>query len=156
MTATDFGALTDAQKRVWAAELTQEGRDQSFWLSNGFVGKTQKDMNSPVQRITDLTETGRGLECVMQLVADLTGDGVAGDNLLEGNEEALINDTQVIRIDQFRNGVRSKGEMAEQATVIRFRAQAKAKLSFWVAEKTDEVEAKKDETDTPAAESQKD
>jgi len=139
MGATDFGALTSAQSRVWASELTQEGRDQSFWLSNGFVGKNTGDMNRPVQRITELTETDRGLECVMQLVADLAGDGTAGDNELEGNEEALWNDVQTIRIDQLRHGVRSKGEMAEQATVIRFRAQSKTKLSFWLADKTDEM-----------------
>jgi hypothetical protein len=67
--------------------------------------------------VTKLTETERGLECVMQLVQDLTGDGVVGDNELDGNEEALINDAQTIRIDQLRHGTKSKGEMAEQATV---------------------------------------
>lgn len=139
MSATDFGALTDAQKRVWAAQITQEGRDQSFWMSNGFVGRNTSDMTTPVQRITELTQTERGLECVMQLVSDLQNDGVAGDNKLEGNEESLVNDTQVIRIDQLRHGVRSKGEISEQATVIRFRAQGKSKLSFWLADKTDEL-----------------
>jgi len=139
MATTDFGALTDAQKRVWASELTQEGRDQSFWLSNGFVGKKTSDMSRPIQRITELTATERGDRCIMQLVGDLVGDGVAGDNKLEGNEEALVNDTQELTIDQLRHGVRSKGAMAEQRTVIRFRAQAKGKLSFWLAEKTDEM-----------------
>ena len=139
MAATDFGALTAAQKRVWSAEVVQEGRDQSFWLSNGFVGRNTADMSRPIQRITDLTRTERGDRVVMQLVGDLQGDGVAGDNALEGNEEQLINDTQEIVVDQLRNGVRSKGMMAEQRTVIRFRAQSKAKLSFWLAEKTDEM-----------------
>lgn len=140
MSATDFGALTDAQRRVWAAKVSQEGRDKSFWLSNGFVGRNTEDMNTPVQRITELSETERGLECVMQLVADLQNDGVAGDNQLEGNEESLVNDVQTISIDMLRHGVRSKGEMAEQATVIRFRAQAKQKLSFWISDKVDEMQ----------------
>ncbi|HKJ94549.1 MAG TPA: DUF4043 family protein, partial [Gammaproteobacteria bacterium] len=102
MATTDFGALTEAQKRVWAAEISREGRDQSFWLSNGFVGRNTSDMTRPVHRITDLTKTERGLECVMQLVADLQNDGVAGDNKLEDNEESLVNDTQVIKVDQLR------------------------------------------------------
>ena len=142
MPATDFSALSDAQVRVWAAETWQEGRDQSFWFANGFVGggeRSRNNMNSPVQRITKLTKTTRGVQCVMQLVQDLQGDGVAGDNELEGNEEALVNDAQIIKVDQLRHGVRNKGEMAEQETVIRFRAQAREKLSFWLADKIDEL-----------------
>lgn len=139
MAATDFGALSDARKRVWAAELWQAGRDQSFWMSQGFVGKSDTDMNRPIQRVTKLTETERGTECVMQLVQDMQNDGVVGDNELDGNEEAMINDSQTIRIDQLRHGVKSRGEMAEQATVIRFRATGKEKLSFWLADKIDEM-----------------
>lgn len=136
MPATDFGSLTQAQKKVWSGKLWLQFRVESFWMSNGFVGTSG---NSPVQRINDLTKTDRGLECVMQLVNDLEGDGIAGDNKLEGNEEAMVNDAQSIRIDQLRHGVRSKGAMSEQATVIRFREQAKDKLGFWLPDKIDEM-----------------
>jgi len=110
MATTDFGALSSAQKRVWAAEAWKAGRDQSFFFANGFIGSSDSDMNSVIQRVTKLTETERGLECVMQLVLDLTGDGVVGDNELDGNEEALVNDAQTIRIDQLRHGTKSKGD----------------------------------------------
>lgn len=139
MPVTDFGALSDARKRVWAAETWQAGRDQSFWMSQGFVGKSDIDMNRPIQRVSKLTETERGTECVMQLVQDMQSDGVVADNELDGNEEAMINDAQTIRIDQLRHGVKSKGEMSEQATVIRFRTTGKEKLSFWLADKLDEM-----------------
>lgn len=139
MATTDFGALSTAVKRVWAAETWQAGRDNSFFFANGFIGKSDTDMNSLIQRVTKLTETERGLECVMQLVQDLQDDGVVGDNELDGNEEALLNDAQVIRIDQLRHGTKSKGEMAEQATVIRFRSQSKEKLAFWLSDKLDEL-----------------
>ncbi len=109
MAATDFGALSEARKRVWSAELWQAGRDQSFWFSNGFIGKSDSDMNQPIQRVTKLSETERGLECVMQLVQDMQGDGVVGDNELDGNEESMSNDSQTIRIDQLRHAVKSKG-----------------------------------------------
>lgn len=109
MAVTDFGALTAAQKKVWAAETWKAGRDQSFFFANGFIGTGDSDMNSVIQRVTKLTETERGLECVMQLVLDLQNDGVVGDNELEGNEEAMINDAQTIRIDQLRHGTKSKG-----------------------------------------------
>lgn len=136
---TDFGALSEARKRLWSATLWQDGRDKSFWFSNGFIGSRDEDMNKPVQRVTKLTESERGLECVMQLVLDMQEDGVVGDNKLEDAEEAMINDSQVIRIDMLRHGVRSKGAMSEQATVIRFRATGKEKLSFWLADKLDEL-----------------
>ena len=139
MAVTDFGALSDARKRVWAAEIWQAGRDQSFWMSQGFLGKSDTDMNRPIQRVSKLSETERGLECVMQLVQDMQGDGVVGDNELDGNEEAMVNDAQTIRIDQLRSGVKSKGQMSEQATVIRFRTTGKEKLSFWLADKLDEM-----------------
>mgnify|MGYP000865197632 CR=1 FL=1 len=139
MAATDFGALTQLQKREWALSAALQGRDDNFWMSNGFMSANTGDMNKPIIRVTELTKTDRGLECVLPLVTDLTGGGVVGDNQLEGSEEQLFADTQTIRIDQIRNGVRSKGRMSEQATVIRFRATAKDRLSFWIADVLDEL-----------------
>jgi N4-gp56 family major capsid protein len=139
MSTTDFGALSAARKKVWSTQIWMQARDQSFWMSNGWVGGNTNDATRPIQRITELTKTERGDECIMQLVADLQGDGVVGDNILNGNEEALFNDAQVITIDKIRHGVRSKGEMAEQRTVIRFRATATEKLAFKIADQLDEL-----------------
>lgn len=133
---TDFGALTTAQKKVWSGKLWKQYRDESFWMSNGFISTGQ---NAPIHRVTELTKTERGLECVMQLVNDLEGDGTAGDNDLNGNEEAMVNDAQIIKIDLLAHSVKSKGQMSEQATVIRFREQAKDKLGFWLPDKIDEM-----------------
>lgn len=139
MAATDFGALSDLQKKVWSLQISRQGRDESFFMSNGFMGSSTSDMNRPVQRITELTETERGTQAVMPLVTDLTGGGVVGDNQLEGNEEALNTDVQTMRIDQLRNGVKSKGKMAEQETVIRFRSTSKDALAFWLSDSIDEL-----------------
>lgn len=136
MASTDFGALTQAQKRVWSSKIWKQFRDESFWHSNGFVGT---NMNTPIHRVDELTKTERGLECVMQLVNDLENDGVVGDNQLTGNEEAMVNDAQIIKIDLLANAVKSKGKMSEQATVLRFREQAKDKLAFWLPDKIDEL-----------------
>jgi N4-gp56 family major capsid protein len=136
MATTDFAALSTAKKKVWATEIWLAGRDANFWMSNGFVGT---GMNNVIQRVTELTRTERGDECVMQLVADLQQDGVAGDGILTGNEEAMFNDSVSIHIDQLRHGVVTKGQMSEQRTVVRFRSTAKEKLSFWFADKLDEI-----------------
>jgi hypothetical protein len=109
MALTDFGTLSAAQKRVWAAELWQAGRDASFFFANGFIGGSDSETNAVIQRVNKLTDTERGSECVMQLVQDLQNDGIVGDNTLTGNEEAMANDSVSIRLDQIRHGVKSKG-----------------------------------------------
>lgn len=137
---TDFAALTTAQKKLWSALAWSEGRDKSFWMgTKGLMGSGTSDATKPVHLVTELTETDRGTRCVLPLVQDLQGDGVAGDNELEGNEEQLINDDIEIHIDQLRHGVKSKGRYSEQRTVLRFRAQAKDKLAFWYSDKVDEM-----------------
>ena len=133
---TDFGSLNAARRKEWSGKLWMQFRDESFWMSNGFVGNNG---NTPIHRVEELTKTSRGTEVVMQLVNDLEGDGVAGDNDLDGEEEGMVNDAQVIQIDTLAHAVKSKGQMSEQATVIRFREQAKDKLGFWLPDKIDEL-----------------
>lgn len=135
---TDFGAQSALQKKVWLMQTFTQGRDQSFWQANGFQGRNTDDDSKPIHKITELTETERGAKAVMSLVADIEG-AVVGDNLLDGQEKALDSDTQEIQIDQIRNGVKNKGFMSEQKTVLRFRAQAKDKLAFWRADLLDEL-----------------
>jgi N4-gp56 family major capsid protein len=92
-----------------------------------------------VHLVNDLTETERGDRVIMQLIAELEQDGTAGDNEMEGNEEPMVNDEQEIVIDLFRHSVKNKGKMAEQRTVVRFRAQARNKLAYWLGNKLDEM-----------------
>jgi len=139
MSQTDFGALSALQRTAWSTKVAKQGRDENFFMSNAFMGASTSDMNRPIIRVTELTKDSRGSKAVLPLVTDLTGGGVAGDNVLEGNEEALVADEQTIQIDQLRNGVRSRGRMSEQDTVIRFRVQARDALGFWLADTIDEL-----------------
>jgi N4-gp56 family major capsid protein len=142
MTQTDFGALTPLQKKVWLARVINAGRDDSFFFGKGgagLVGKGVEDATKPIHLITELTETERGSKVVIPLVQDLVNDGVVGDNKLEDNEEELVADEQEIEIDQLRHAVKRKGKMSEQRTTLRFRKQAKDKLSFWKYDTLDEL-----------------
>ena len=138
MALTDFGSWNDLRKKVWSAQVTKQARDDNFWMSNGFMGGSTEDSSRPIQKITELTKTQRGTQAVLPLVGDLTGL-IAGDNPVEGNEATILADSQTIQIDQLRQGVKSKGAMSEQATVIRFRATAQDTLSFWLADTLDEL-----------------
>ena len=139
MAETDFGALDSTRKIVFDRMIWQDGRDMSFWHANGFMGRGTEDMSKPVHLVNSLTATDKGEKCIMQLVQDLTSDGVVGDNELYGNEESLVNDEIEIVIDQIRNGVRSKGRMSRQVSVVNFRKMARKKLGYWIADKLDEL-----------------
>lgn len=134
MAQTNFAALTPQQKLVWSRQLWTAARDMAF--STRFTGAGE---NNVCQLIKDLTKTEKGEQAIMHLVADLVGDGVVGDNEREGNEEAMQSYNETITIDQIAHQVRNKGKMSEQKTVIDFRTQGKDKLSYWMANRLDQL-----------------
>lgn len=130
---TNFAALTPQQKLVWSRDVWSAARDQAFITR--FTGGD----NAVIQRITELTKTEKGEQCIMHLVADLVEDGVVGDNQREGNEEAMQSYAQIVNIDLLSHQVRNKGKLAEQKTVIKFREQGKDKLAYWLANRMDQL-----------------
>ena len=134
MALTNFGALTAEQKTLWSMQLWKQSRNQSF--INKFMGKGPQSM---VQHITELKKSEKGARAVITLLADLTGDGVAGDRTLEGNEEAMQTFDQVIRIDQLRHANRHEGKMADQKSVVEFRGNSRDVLSYWLADRIDQM-----------------
>lgn len=103
---------------------------------NKFVGTGS---NSVIQRITELTKTEKGEIVLMHLLADLVGDGVQGDNEREGNEEEMMSYTDQITIDLISHGVRQKGKLADQKTVVTFRQNAREILSYWLGNRMDQL-----------------
>lgn len=75
----------------------------------------------------------------MHLLADLVGDGIVGDNEREGNEEEMMTYTDDITIDLISHGVRQKGKLADQKTVVKFREHARDRLSYWLANRMDQL-----------------
>lgn len=131
---TNFAGLTPAQKLVWSRETWQAARDQMF--IKRFMGSTQ---NSMIQLIKELTKTEKGDQALIQLVADLVEDGVVGDNEREGNEEAMQSYSQIISLDLLTHSVRNKGKLSDQRTTINFREQGRDKLSYWLANRCDQL-----------------
>ena len=134
MALTNFAALTNEQLTIWQRSVWKAARD------NMFVGRFLGDgMNAMITRVTELTKSDKGARAVLTLVADLEGDGVAGDRTLEGNEEAMKSYDQVIRLDQMRHANRHEGRMADQKSVVRFRENSKDVLAYWLADRTDQL-----------------
>lgn len=134
MAVTNFALLSGKQKIVWSRDLWSAARDQIF--VKRFFGTGQGAM---IQRITELSKTEKGEKVLMQLAADLVGDGVIGDDEREGNEEAIQNYEIEIQIDQISNQVKNKGKMADQANVISFRETARDRLAYWLSNRIDQL-----------------
>ncbi len=134
MALTNFAALTDEPLTVWSRDVWKWARNRMFL--NRFAGT---DSNAMVHRITELTQSEKGARAVLTLVADLEGDGVAGDRTLEGNEEAMKSYDQVIRLDQLRHANRHEGRLADQKSVVQFRVNSRDVLSYWLADRTDQL-----------------
>ena len=134
MALTNFGALTQEQLTLWQRDLWKQARNHSYLTR--FMGDGP---NSLIQRTTQLKKDQKGSRAVITLLADLVGDGVAGDRQLEGNEEEMQTFDQVIRIDQLRHGTRHLGRMADQKSVVEFRKNAKDVLSYWQADRHDQL-----------------
>lgn len=131
---TNFAALTTEQKTVWSMDTWRQARNYSF--VNKFLGSTP---NSLIQHITELKKSEKGARAVITLLADLVGDGVAGDRTLEGNEEAMQSFDQVIRIDQLRHANRQEGRMSDQKSIIEFRGNSRDVLAYWLADRIDQL-----------------
>src|SRR6185312_3271429 len=125
MALTNFAALTSEQKTVWAMDLWKAARNYSF--VNKFLGKGP---NSLIQHVTELKKSEKGARAVITLLADLVGDGVAGDRTLEGNEEAGFSADQVSRIDHPPHAPRLDGSTAYHNSLADFRGNANDRLAY--------------------------
>lgn len=134
MANTNFSLLTTEQKTIWSMDLWKQARNYSF--VNKFLGK---DTNSMIQHVTELKKSEKGARAVITLLADLEGDGVAGDRTLEGNEEAMKTYDQVIRLDMLRHANRHEGRMADQKSIVEFRENSKNVLAYWLADRVDQL-----------------
>lgn len=134
MALTNFGLLTDEQKTMWSMDLWKAARNYSF--IDKFCGD---GANSMVHKVTELKQDEKGARAVITLLADLEGDGIAGDRTLKGNEEAIKTYDQVIRIDQLRNANTNEGRIADQKSIVNFRTASKDVLAYWLADRLDQL-----------------
>jgi N4-gp56 family major capsid protein len=134
MALTNFTLLTTEQKTIWSMDLWKQARNMSF--INQFLGNGP---NSMIQHVTELKKTEKGTRAVITLLADLEGDGIAGDRTLEGNEEAMKAYDQVIRYDQLRHANRIEGRMADQKSIVNFRNNSKDVLAYYLSDRIDQM-----------------
>jgi len=119
------------------ANLVEQKWDNDYFVSyvrknrfNRYMGTTS---NSIIQVKEDLTKSA-GDRIHLALITELTGAGVTGDSLLEGNEEALSQYEFPISVATRRNAVAVTMNQ-EQFTGIDLRNAAKEQLRNWSLKK---------------------
>jgi N4-gp56 family major capsid protein len=129
MAFTNYGVNHPLAVKIWAKELFHETL-QNVWFSK-FMGN---DSNALIQ-VKGETSRGAGDRIRVGLRMLLNGQGVQGDDTLEGNEEALVTFNQDTYINQLRHAVRSNGAMSEQRVPFDVRQEAKQGLADWWAKR---------------------
>lgn len=115
-------------EEIWDADFFKQ-----YVRANRFKRYMGTDENSVIQIKEDLTKkAGDGI--TIPLITKLTGNGVTGNGLLEGNEEALGNYGHKIEVATRRNAV-AVTDNDQQFTGIQLRDAAKPMLKLWAMEK---------------------
>jgi N4-gp56 family major capsid protein len=131
MAATDYPVNHPLAVKRWGQGLLKEALKKTQAMQYMGTG-----VNSLIQLKTELSKA-EGDRIRFGLRAQLVGDGVAGDDTAEGQEEALETYSQDVLIDQLRHSVRSKGKMSEQRVPFTVRDEARDGLADWWAERFD-------------------
>lgn len=131
MAVTNYGVNSPEAVKLWSRRLAREALKKTY--IQRFVGDSD---DSLIQFKTE-TKKSAGDRVRVTLRMQLTGDGIQGDNTLEGNEESLTTFTDDLLINQLRHAVRSAGKMSEQRVPWSVREEAMSGLRDWWADRLD-------------------
>lgn len=123
--------LTDAEtNKTWSKEMFREWRkSDAIWDErNGFLGDDHT--KNVIYKVDDL-EKSAGDEVTITLRLQLAGDGVVGDEVLEGKEAAIDTSTFKMKIDDHVQGWRSRGIMTGQRVNFDALKESKDGLADW-------------------------
>jgi len=129
MAVTAFATGDTLTEKAWSKKALKLGMNRSYFEQNGYVGE---DKNNIIIKYTELQKK-KGDVIYIPAYGELTGGGVSGDSIMEGNEEAVPFYDDSITIDQIRNAVRIEGAMTEQRTSLGLRRIGRDVLSDWLA-----------------------
>lgn len=134
MAMTEFGLNHDLAVKRWSQKLAIEAEVKQYFRK--FMG------TGPTSLIVIKNELNKaaGDKVTVGLRMKLAGDGIEGDNIIEGSsaEEALVFYADSLFIDQRRKSTKSKGKMSEQRVPYDMRKEGMDALSTWFAEDFDQ------------------
>lgn len=131
MAITAFGTNDPQTIKIWSSLTMRDALKAT--LFNKFLGSGK---GAIIQRLVEL-ERSAGDTIKYDLLMQMAGAGVKGDNRMRDNEEALIYYQDSVVIDQLRNAHAFR-RMSQQRTLHDMRVDAKTNLADWFAGKYDD------------------
>jgi N4-gp56 family major capsid protein len=131
MAVTAFGTNDAQTVKIWSSLTLREALKAT--LAEKFLGTSK---TSIIQRLVEL-EKSAGDQIKYDLLMQMTGAGVTGDNRMRDNEETLVYYQDTVNIDQLRNAHAFR-RMSQQRTLHDMRMDAKSNLADWFAGKFDD------------------
>lgn len=117
------------RQELWGKDLADDvARDVENIMR--FAGEGD---NNVVQIKRDLKKSKGDVE-TFGMVGRLRGDGITGDNELEGNEESQKSFSEQVAIDQIRNAVKLTGKLDAQKVVYSQIEKAREGCRTWLKE----------------------
>jgi N4-gp56 family major capsid protein len=124
MAITAFGTNDAQTVKIWSSLTIREALKATLFSRLMGTGKS-----AVLQKMTEL-EKGAGDLIKYDLLMQMTGDGVTGDNRMRDSEEALVYEQDTVGIDQLRNAHAFR-RMSQQRTLHNLRSDAKSNLADW-------------------------
>jgi N4-gp56 family major capsid protein len=131
MAVTAFGTNDPQAVKLWSTVTMREALKAT--MAKKLMGTNKRSI---IQRLTEL-EKSAGDTIKYDLLMQMTGAGVEGDNRMRDNEEALVYYQDSVAIDQLRNAHAFR-RMSQQRTLHDMRVDAKGNLADWFAGKFDD------------------
>jgi N4-gp56 family major capsid protein len=131
MAVTAFGTNDAQTVKIWSTLTLREALKATSF--DKLLGTSK---SSVIQRLVEL-EKSAGDQIKYDLLMQMTGAGVTGDNRMRDNEEALVYYQDTVNIDQLRNAHAFR-RMSQQRTLHDMRVDAKGNLADWFAGKFDD------------------
>lgn len=138
---------TGLEQSQWATTLLREAEKLTFFAP--FEGKPG-DKNAIVHVETTM-ETKVGKDVTFGLILYDDEDGVMNNETLEGQETPVDSYSQTVTLIRRRKAHRDQGDFEDQKFALKFRMEARAQLSMWIADILDKdmiVKAKASPTRT--------
>lgn len=133
MALTTFATGDALTKKVWEEKLFRDALRASYFPK--FFGESSNDL---VQVNTQL-EKQQGDRVTFGLRMRLTGAGVTGSSVLEGNEESLSRYDYSLSLVEYAHAVRVRQGIDKQRAMFDINSEAEAAIKDWMSEKIDEI-----------------
>lgn len=133
MAMTTIATGNALTKKLWEEKLFRDTVKESYW--SRFMAENS---NAAVNVKTALTKT-KGDKITFGIRMRLGGDGVTGNQTLEGNERDLTTYDFSLTLERYRQAVKDDGALTRQRVAFSLPDESRQALLDWGSEKIDKL-----------------